>query len=363
MTVLLSLSWPAVKRDSCIFPIFLPYAGCPGRCVFCAQDRQTGLPPRPPEAALREAAIVLERRAARGLPAPELAFYGGTFTALPPERLSVCLDVARRWRARGLCAGLRCSTRPDCVSSAMLDRLREAGFRCVELGVQSFAGEALERSRRGYDGAAARAGCRAVRTAGLRLGVQLMPGMPGSTPRLFLEDVRQALELGADCLRFYPCLVLEGTELARLWRRGDFRPWPLALTLDALARAFGLAQAARVPVIRMGLAPEEGLKTAVLAGPEHPALGARVQARALLRRVARELAGATERFSAGGGLGLVLPRRLQGVYLGHAGELRGRWRALGVDPAVTRFHAGEEEVFLVRPDEPREPEATPHEHF
>lgn len=347
-----------------MFPIFLPYAGCPRRCIFCAQDRQTGLRPRPPETALREAAAVLEQRAGRGLPAPELAFYGGTFTALPPEHVAVCLDVARRWRARGLCAGLRCSTRPDCVPFAMLDRLREAGFGCVELGVQSFDDAALKRGCRGYDAAAARAGCRAVRAAGLRLGVQLMPGMPGSTPRAFLEDVRQALELGADCLRFYPCLVLEGTELACLWRRGDFQPWPLALTLDTLARAYALAQAARVPVIRMGLAPEEGLKAAVLAGPEHPALGARVQARALLRRVARALAGAGGARSAGGGLALVLPRRLQGMYLGHAGELRERWRALGVDCGATRFHAGEDEVFLVRLDgRPREPEATPHEHF
>lgn len=360
MTVLLSLSWPAVKRASRIFPIFLPYAGCPGRCVFCAQDRQTGLGPRPAEAALREAAAVLERRAARGLPASELAFYGGTFTALPPEQLSACLDFARRCRARGISAGMRCSTRPDRVSPALLDRLREAGCGCVELGVQSFDRTALERSRRGYDGAAARAGCRAVRAAGLRLGVQLMPGMPGSTPRAFLEDVRQALELGADCLRFYPCLVLEGTELARLWRQGAYRPWSSALTLATLARGHALAQAARVPVIRMGLAPEDGLEAAVLAGPEHPALGARVQARALLGAIARELAHRGGRD--GRPLALVLPRRLQGMYLGHAGELRERWRRLGVDCGATRFHAGEE-VLLVRADEPHEPGTTPHEQF
>ena len=360
MTVLFSLSWPAVKRASRIFPIFLPYAGCPDRCVFCAQDRQTGLGPRPPEAALREAAAALEQRIASGLPAPELAFYGGTFTALPSESLSACLDFSRRCHARGLSTGFRCSTRPDRVAPALLDRLREAGCGCVELGVQSFDGAALERSRRGYDGAAARAGCRAVRAAGLPLGVQLMPGMPGSTPRAFLEDVRQALALGADCLRFYPCLVLEGTELARRWRQGGYRPWSSALTLATLARGYALAQAAGVPVIRMGLAPEDGLEAAVLAGPEHPALGARVQARALLGAVARALARSGKRD--GRPLALVLPRRLQGMYLGHGGELRERWRRLGIDCGATRFHAGED-ILLVRPDGPREPGATPREQF
>lgn len=346
MTADLSFFWPAVKRARPLFPIFLPYSGCPGRCVFCAQDRQTGLAPRAPQSALREAATALAGRAARGLPAPELAFYGGTFTALPPEQLTACLDFARLMREQGLSSGLRCSTRPDSVPSAVLARLRAADCRCVELGVQSFADAALRRSRRGYDAAAARAGCRAVRAAGLQLGVQLMPGMPGSTPRAFLEDVRQALALGADCLRLYPCLVLEGTELADRWRAGDFCPWPLESTLESLADAYVLAQEARVPVIRMGLAPEDGLRAAVLAGPEHPALGARVQARALLRWAARELArvGVPD----GERLGLVLPRRLQGMYLGHAGELRAAWRALGVDTGLTRFHDEGESIRVVR---------------
>lgn len=348
MTADLSLFWPSCKRPIPLFPLFLPYSGCPRRCVFCAQDRQTGQPPRAPQDALREAAAALAQRAACRLPAPELAFYGGTFTALPPEQLTACLDFARLMRERGWSRGLRCSTRPDCVPAAVLARLREAGCRCVELGVQSFADAALRRSQRGYDAAAARAGCRAVRTAGLELGVQLMPGMPGSTPRSFLEDVRQALALGAACLRFYPCLVLEGTALAERWRAGEYRPWPLGITLEILADAYVLAQEARVPVIRMGLAPEDGLQAAVLAGPAHPALGARVQARALLRCAARELA----RSGVAGGerLGLVLPRRLQGMYLGHAGELRAAWQALGVDAGLTRFHDAEETIRLVRQD-------------
>lgn len=362
---IVTLSWPEAAAHPPVFPVFLPFSGCPVRCVFCAQDRQTGCAPRQAADALAVAGRQLRERAGRAHPAPELAFYGGTFTALPPEDFAACLIFARMARHEGLICGLRCSTRPDRLATDRLAALREAGCACVELGVQSFADDALHQSRRGYDGETARAACAAVRAAGMRVGVQLMPGMPGSRPARFLEDVRLALELGAACLRFYPCLVLEGTELAARWRAGGFRPWPLSMTLDVLAEALALAQRAGVPVIRMGLAPEAGLTAAVLAGPRHPALGARVQARCLWRQVARLLARARAEGRLGGDapVRLVLPRRLQGMYRGHAGELAPLWARLGVTPARVRFHEGRREVFVERPDVSDDDAAIPHEGF
>lgn len=357
-----TLHWPDVPSYPPVFPVFLPFSGCPERCVFCAQDMQTGYAPRQTADALAEAARLLSERAEQVLSAPELAFYGGTFTALPSAAFAACLEFARTARRRGLISGLRCSTRPDCLSPDRLAALRDAGCGCVELGVQSFADSALRQSRRGYDGLTAQAACTTVRTAGMRAGVQLMPGMPGSRPEDFLEDVRLALELGAACLRFYPCLVLEGTELAALWRAGRFEPWTLETVLEVLAEAFELAQRAGVPVIRMGLAPEAGLNDGVLAGPRHPALGARVQARCLWRRVARclEEMRATGQAAADEPVELVLPRRLQGMYRGHAGELAARWAALGM--ADIRFHEEREEIRLERRTS-HDVTATPHERF
>lgn len=361
-----SLIWPEFSAHLPVFPVFLPFSGCPVRCVFCAQDRQTGCPPRRVGEALAAAFCGLRERAGSSRAAPELAFYGGTFTALPSGDFAACLDFARAARQEGLIGGLRCSTRPDCLAPDRLAALRGAGCGCVELGVQSFDDLALRESRRGYDGATARAACEALRAANMRLGVQLMPGMPGSRPESFLEDVRLALALGAACLRFYPCLVLEGTELALLWRAGRYHPWSLEMTLDVLAEAFGLAQRAGVPVIRMGLAPEAGLMDGVLAGPRHPALGARVQARSLWRQAADCLARARAegRLGADTPVRLVLPRRLQGMYRGHAGELLPLWAALGVAVAHVGFHEGRREIFLERLDvRSHDDAATPHEGF
>lgn len=361
-----TLFWPEAAGHPPVFPVFLPFSGCAVRCVFCAQDRQTGRAPGRAEDALAEAGRRLRERAARARPLPELAFYGGTFTALPHGEFAACLDFARRARQEGLIGGLRCSTRPDRLPPDRLAALREAGCTCVELGIQSFADSALRQSRRGYDGETARAACAAVQAAGMRAGVQLMPGMPGSRPGLFLADVRQALALGAACLRFYPCLVLEGTELATLWRAGEFCPWSPAMTLDVLAAALALAQGAGVPVIRMGLAPEAGLAEGVLAGPQHPALGARVQARCLWRLAARCLAQARAdgRLEPGGPVRMALPRRLQGMYRGHAGELDPLWARLGVRPGHVRFHAGRQEIVFEHPaGRSGDEAATPHEGF
>lgn len=328
--------WPPPARSRPIVPVFLPFQGCPTRCIFCAQDIQTGrggLSARTGHV-LDEARAALELRAARGLPPAELAFYGGTFTALPDAEREACLGFAADALARGRIIGFRCSTRPDCLDAHITARMREAGCTAVELGVQSFADAALRAARRGYDGAAALRACALVRASGLRLGVQLLPGMPGVSPEIFLADVARALNAGADMLRFYPCLVLAGTGLARLWHAGDYAPWDMESTLDSLTRGWLLARAAQTPVIRMGLAPETSLAGAVLAGPAHPALGARVMGRALLTTV-RNLAA-----RAPGGRPaqrLEAPRACQGYFWGHAGELRSAWAALGLDPARVRY--------------------------
>ncbi len=326
--------WPAPQRNELpVLPVFLPFFGCPSRCIFCAQHTQTGQGVLPLSFLLAQARERLSARRARGLGPVELAFFGGTFTAVPEEHQRACLAVASAGLRDGSVASLRCSTRPDSLSDAALERLCAAGGSTVELGVQSFDDTALRAARRGYSGATALRACAHLRTHGLHCGVQLMPGMPGVTPAIFLDDVRRALDAGAACLRFYPCLVLRGTELEQLYNAGGYTPWPLETTLETLAQGWLLARDARVPVIRMGLAPEAGLEQAIAAGPSHPALGAEVQALALLARVRQALRHAGgSRITA-----LSVPRCAQGCFWGHGKRLTPAWAALGLPPARVRW--------------------------
>lgn len=317
-----------------IFPVFLPQAGCPGRCLYCNQSAQTGRAPEALDAVLARARTELSALPATAVPV-ELAFYGGTFTALPspwPERF---LDLAADLKASGRVSRVRCSTRPDAVTPALLAGLRSRGLDLVELGVQSFADAALAASRRGYDGAVALNACRMVAEASLSLGIQLLPGLPGHTPEGFARDIEIVAALASECtpelVRLYPCLVLEGTELADLWRAGRFTPWPLEVTLDALARALRTLWAAGIPTARIGLAEQEGLT--VLAGPRHPALGQMARARALFLHIRELLANETMGLPAPPST-LFVPLRYQGEVLGQGNALAAEYAGLGLTVEV-----------------------------
>jgi elongator complex protein 3 len=66
----------------------------------------------------------------------------------------------------------------------------------------------------------------------------MMPNLPGSTPE---EDLKDALNLfedpdfRPDMLKIYPTLVIKGTELYQMWKRGEYHSYPLETTVDLIA--------------------------------------------------------------------------------------------------------------------------------
>jgi elongator complex protein 3 len=55
----------------------------------------------------------------------------------------------------------------------------------------------------------------------------MMPGLPGSSPKIDLEVFKELFSdphFRPDYLKIYPTLVVEGTELFRLYQRGDYVP-------------------------------------------------------------------------------------------------------------------------------------------
>ncbi|WP_147819467.1 elongator complex protein 3 [Salidesulfovibrio onnuriiensis] len=316
-----------------VWPVFIPFAGCPGRCVFCAQDKQTGRDGVLLDAVLEELVRELAAAQTAGRGPYELAFFGGTFTALPHEYPERFLSAVDKFRKLGLIIKTRCSTRPDRVTIEQLGHLGSLGLDMVELGVQSFDDPALQASGRGYSGDAVRQACATVRAAGLELGIQLMPGLPGDRPGVFRSDVEEAIRQKPDNVRLYPCLVIRGAELENVWRDGGYAPWSLDRTLEELAWAVEEFWRASIPVIRMGVAAEEALEGNILAGPWHAALGQRVRARVLLAHIQKKAAelGLAPRE-------LLVPRKYSGELFGHARELAPVYAAMGLSSGKIRFH-------------------------
>ncbi len=343
----LRLPWPDLRPPSSrIYPVFIPFAGCPRRCIFCAQHLQSGQEPcaekDPTLAILKEAHLDLENRQAQGLPAMELAFYGGTFTALPEKDFTAALTLCNKLVSQEIITGARCSTRPDAIAPEKLHALKEAGFHTIELGVQSFDSTALHLAQRHYTEEIALGACKMVRAAGFNLGVQLMPGMPGVDEAIFLADVQKALAQQTDFLRFYPCQVIAGTELEKLWHAQKYTCWTLEQSITALSEAWLKAHLAKVPVIRMGLAPQPELDAHIMAGPRHEALGNMVQAEALFNYVSRKISqsplahGKKDTIFP---IEMTLPKSCQGYFWGHKQNLVHKWEELGLLKKGIHWHA------------------------
>lgn len=258
-----------------IYPVFIPHAGCPHRCLFCAQDRSTGQSDLP-------VAKEVEQWLENVLPlhgTGEIAFYGGTFSLLPLEEQEHFLTTARHFVASGRVSGVRISTRPDALDEICVARLRGSGVTTVEIGCQSFSDSVLSLAGRGHAAADCIAAVQRCLSAGLQVGIQLMPGLPGGDVEEALMSLRQALALEPSFVRIYPTVVIEGTELAALWKSGDYQPWTLDESVELCAEMLLVCRQADMPVIRLGLQRDPQLEENLLAGPYHPAFGQLVRSR------------------------------------------------------------------------------------
>lgn len=204
----------------------------------------------------------------------EVAFFGGSFTALSREIQARLLAPLQPLLASGDIAAIRISTRPDYIDDERVTWLRQSGVRTIELGIQSLDDVVLKASGRGHTAADSQAAMACIKRHGLSLGAQLMPGLPGDTPKSSLASLEGVIAARADFVRIYPTLVIRGTELARCYAAGDYLPLNLERGVSLCKLLLLHALQAGLPVIRIGLQADDGLTAeTVLAGCWHPSLG------------------------------------------------------------------------------------------
>jgi histone acetyltransferase (RNA polymerase elongator complex component) len=255
-----------------IVPFFISHQGCKHQCIFCNQQKITGSAGELPAASelLNKIAAfrILGRSKSVGV-----AFYGGSFTSLPKPVMEQLLLPLQPLLARGEIGSIRVSTRPDNVDDGIAEFLLSLGVRTVELGVQSMDDQVLALSGRGHTAAHTEEACRILKAAGMEVGIQLMPGLPGDTKEKALTSLNAVLALSPDFLRIYPTLVIAGTKLATLYESGQFAPLSLDEAVRICKVMLHATLAAAVKVIRIGLQPTDELQASgsILAGPYHPA--------------------------------------------------------------------------------------------
>ena len=270
-----------------IVPFFIPHIGCPHDCVFCSQRKITGKerPVSPEEVipTIREYRTTIPRKAR----VVEAAFFGGSFTGIPVPLQRAFLKEAYLAKKEGLIDRIRLSTRPDYIDQEVLERLVQFHVDTIELGVQSMSDEVLSKSARGHNCTDVVQASRKIREYGFRLGLQMMVGLPGSRPDIEVQTASRICALKPDFVRIYPTLVIRGTVLEKMYKKGMYKPPSLEEAVDLCAVLAAMFIRENIAIIRIGLQPTELISEGgeVVAGPFHPSFRQLVDSRLVLRAV------------------------------------------------------------------------------
>jgi len=263
-----------------IIPIFVPNAGCPHDCCFCDQKKISGAIAMP---TVEEIAKNVESYLdiVKNYSKVQIAFFGGSFTAIPKETQLMYLEAVSPYIKSGAVDSVRLSTRPDYIDDETLLMLREHSVGTIELGAQSMDDDVLLAAGRGHTAKDTEKASELIRAYGFELGLQTMTGLPGASFESDLYTAERIIGLQPDIVRIYPTVVIRDTFLHKMFERGTYIPPTLERTVDLCARLMIKYEKENIKVIRMGLQATEGISLGedVVAGPYHPAFGQLVKSR------------------------------------------------------------------------------------
>ena len=280
-------------RES-IIPVFVPHLGCPNDCVFCNQRRITGRQ-EPATPATEQRAVEEAEKIPRGDVKRQLAFYGGSFTAIPSKMQEELLAAAYEYVLQGKIDSIRLSTRPDAIDGEILKRLKRYNVETVELGAQSLDDEVLLLSGRGHTAGDVISSSKLIKDNGFRLIIQMMTGLPGDSDEKCLETLDKIIKIRPDGVRIYPTVIIRDTPLYDLWKSGRYKEHTVEDAVRICAKLLPILQRENIPVIRLGLNPTDELSSGSAAGGAyHPALGELVKSRIIYNYLESELTGIKE---------------------------------------------------------------------
>ena len=249
--------------------LFVPHLGCPHQCSFCNQKSISGVTkPLTRSDVLNAVEKALDTE---GSESAEIAFFGGSFTAIDREYMISLLESAYAYVRTGFVRGIRISTRPDCIDDEVLTILKEYGVTSIELGCQSMDNEVLSLNHRGHTAEDVIKASGLIRKYGFELGHQMMTGLFGSSSEKDIMTAEKIIEIHPDTVRIYPTVILEHTENAERFRRGEYKVQTLEEGVRDCSKLLKMFDKAGIPVIRLGLHSGGNVEDGYIAGVYHPA--------------------------------------------------------------------------------------------
>lgn len=215
----------------------------------------------------------------------EIAFFGGSFTAIDREYMLELLKAAYPYVKSGQVRGIRISTRPDCIDAEILDILKAYGVTSIELGAQSMDDGVLKENRRGHTAQDVADASGLIQSYGFELGLQMMTGLYTDTQEKAVETAERIIALSPKTVRIYPTVVLKNTYLAELYEKGVYTPLNVEESVELCARLVPMFENAGIKIIRLGLHSGKDIKENMLAGGFHDSFGELVKSRILVNKI------------------------------------------------------------------------------
>ena len=260
-----------------IIPIFVPHLGCPNDCIFCNQKSISGQKKNITKEEVKKIIEDYLKSIKEEDAQIEIAFFGGSFTAIEKEKQEELLQVAYEYIQSGQVESIRISTRPDCIDKETLKMLKKYKVKTIELGVQSANDYILERANRGHTFANVKKASKMIRWNGFKLGHQMMVGLPESTRIDEINTAKALVKLKPKMVRIYPVLVVKNTRLEKEYEEGNYRPLSVVQAVEVCKEIVRIFADKKIDIIRIGLQNTDEISnptnknSEVVAGPYHPA--------------------------------------------------------------------------------------------
>ncbi len=260
-----------------IIPIFVPHLGCPNDCIFCNQKSISGQKTNMTKEKAKKIIDDYLKSMTDENAQIEIAFFGGSFTAIETERQEELLQTAYEYVKSGKVESIRVSTRPDCINKEILKRLKKYKVKTIELGVQSANDYILKRANRGHTFEDVKKASKLIRWYGFKLGHQMMVGLPESTRIDEINTAKSLVKLKPKMIRIYPVLVVKNTKLEEEYKQGIYEPLSVVQAVEICKEIVRIFADKKIDIIRIGLQNTDEIsdpqneKSEVVAGPYHPA--------------------------------------------------------------------------------------------
>lgn len=253
--------------------IFIPHAGCPHCCSFCSQNTisDTEKIPLAPEVKEKIKSAYDYYTDAEKRHKTEIAFFGGSFTAVPRKYMLSLLDTADEFISENGFYGIRISTRPDYINEEILDILKSHKVTSIELGAQSMDDEVLINNERGHLSEDVVKSSALIREYGFELGLQVMTGLYTSSREKDFETFNKIAACKPQTVRIYPTVIIDGTKLGEYYKQKKYVPYSFDEMVNLCADGLILFHKENIKVIKLGLHAEKSLEEKILGGFYHPA--------------------------------------------------------------------------------------------